>query len=200
MSQSKSLAKAGRPKITDNPDVVSLLVTSFQNGLNVRQACWQSGISHEAFYTRMRDDSTFADTMARAQQLPSIGARIAITAAIKQGDVSASKWWLERRDTAEFDKQNNEASPVLTNTKPVLTEEELTKIMARYKQALAYQYKAQKLSESTPREVGQAPPSSVTALYQMSDDEVLEIAQEEGVLSSMLSLGISPTLSLTNQV
>lgn len=198
MSQSQTPAKAGRPKVTDSPDVVSLLVTSFQNGLNVRQACWQSGISHEAFYARMRDDSVFADTMARAQQLPSIGARIAITGAIKQGDVSASKWWLERRDAAEFDRQSQEAATSVTAAE-LPTEEEMTEIMARYKHALAYQYKAQKLRESKPRQVGQAPPTSVTALYRMSDDEVLEMAQEEGVLSAMLNLGISPTLSLTNQ-
>lgn len=40
--------KRGRPKVTDKPDVVSLLVSAFRDGLTIRQACIQSGISHDA--------------------------------------------------------------------------------------------------------------------------------------------------------
>jgi len=54
--------KAGRPKATDKPDVVSILVTSFHSGMTVREACWQSGISHEAYYSRLRSDGQFGVT------------------------------------------------------------------------------------------------------------------------------------------
>jgi len=93
--------KGGRPKATTDK-VVSLLVTCFHNGLSVRQACWQSGISHEAYYQRLRNDVEFADTMNKAQELPSITARTNIMKAIRKGDVSTSRWWLERKEKDEF--------------------------------------------------------------------------------------------------
>lgn len=91
----------GRPTVI-TAKVVRLLVTSFHNGLTVRQACWQSGISHEAYYQRLRNDIDFADTMSKAQYLPSITARTNITKAIKKGDISSSRWWLERKEKDEF--------------------------------------------------------------------------------------------------
>lgn len=90
-----------RPTVVKDK-VVSLLVTSFHNGLTVRQACWQSGISHEAYYHRLRNDTEFADTMTKAQEYPSLTARANILKAIRKGEVSASKWWLERKDKDEF--------------------------------------------------------------------------------------------------
>lgn len=90
--------KPGRPKVTDKPDVVSLLVSAFRDGLSVRQACIQSGISHEAYYRRCRDDSEFADKMYYAQQSVLIAARKNVIKAVKSGDLRASQWWLEKHD------------------------------------------------------------------------------------------------------
>jgi len=97
----------GRPTVITDA-VVSKLIASFQNGLTIRQACWQSGISHEAYYQRIKADQHFADTMARAQQLPSMTARTNITKAIKGGDTGASKWWLEKKTKQEVISQNEE--------------------------------------------------------------------------------------------
>ncbi len=55
-----SKSKLGHPKVTDRADVVSLLVSAFRDGLTVRQACFQSGISHKVFYECCRDDQEFA--------------------------------------------------------------------------------------------------------------------------------------------
>ena len=90
----------GRPKVTDKPEVVSLLVSAFRDGLSVRQACIQSGISHEAYYRRCRDDGEFADKMYYAQQSVVIIARKNVIKAIKSGDLRASQWWLEKHDFA----------------------------------------------------------------------------------------------------
>lgn len=90
----------GRPKVTDKPDVVSLLASAFRDGLSVRQACIQSGISHEAYYRRCRDDGEFADKMYYAQQSVVITARKNVIKAIKGGDLRASQWWLEKHDFA----------------------------------------------------------------------------------------------------
>ena len=87
---------SGRPTVITTK-VVSLLVMSFQNGLTVREACWQSGISHEAYYNRLRSDEQFADTMAKAQSTVSVNAKGLIAKAIKKGDLGVAKWWLERK-------------------------------------------------------------------------------------------------------
>ena len=94
--------KPGRPKVTDKPDVVSLLVGAFRDGLTVRQACIQSGISHEAYYRRCREDNDFADKMYYAQQSVLIAARKNVIKAIKGGDLRASQWWLEQHSFANL--------------------------------------------------------------------------------------------------
>ncbi len=106
--------KPGRPKVTDKPDVVSLLVSAFRDGLNVRQACIQSGISHEAYYRRCREDADFADKMYYAQQTVLITARKTVIKAIQGGDLRASQWWLEKHD---FANQPEEPPPVTAETK-----------------------------------------------------------------------------------
>ncbi len=178
--------KTGRPKATDKPDVVSKLVASFHSGLTVRQACWQSGISHDAFYARMRDDADFSDTMTKAQAMPSLSARSVITQAIAQGDVSAAKWWLERRDREDFGKAEQQSAQVVQEEEVVMTEERTIEVYETYKTILAYQYRSRKMREVKSRLINQeeadgkgAMPSSVTRLYGMSDDEVLELAQQE---------------------
>lgn len=97
--------EAGRPTVI-TPEVVSLLIASFHSGLTVREACWQSGISHEAYYSRLRSDEQFADTMARAQSDITITAKKLVTKDIRNGSVSAAKWWLERNRTATESNPN----------------------------------------------------------------------------------------------
>lgn len=101
------MGSAGRPKVI-TPKIVSLLVTSFHNGLTVREACWQSGISHEAYYSRLRSDEQFADTMAKAQSDISIAAKVIVAKEIRSGSVSAAKWWLERHTQKDSDAKENE--------------------------------------------------------------------------------------------
>jgi hypothetical protein len=120
---------AGRPTVI-TPEVVSILVGCFQDGMTVREACWQSVISHEAYYSRVRSDEQFADTMARAQSLATVDARKVVIEAIKKGDLNTSKWWLERKAPDEFGR--NSANSLLevsnnTNIKEEinLTDEEL---------------------------------------------------------------------------
>lgn len=101
--------KTGRPKVTNKHDVVSLLVGAFRDGLTIRQACIQSGISHDAYYRRCREDADFADKMYFAQQTVMTLARKNVIKAIKGGDLRASQWWLEKHD---FVKQAEEPPPV----------------------------------------------------------------------------------------
>lgn len=103
MSNKRSV---GRPKVTDKQDVVSLLVASFHSGFTIREACWQSGISHEAYYQRLRSDVEFADIMVRAQSLTTMKAKQVIIAAIEKGNIGAARWWLERKASEEFGNKN----------------------------------------------------------------------------------------------
>lgn len=82
--------------------VVRDLVSSFQDGLNVTQACWQSGIGRTTYYDEYNSNPEFADKMDRARDFASMNARKVIVNDIKRGDQSAAKWWLERRNKDEF--------------------------------------------------------------------------------------------------
>lgn len=120
----------GRPKkIT--PEVVSILVNCLKNGMSVREACVQSVISHETYYSRVREDKHFADIMDRAQQVPTISARRVIVEAINNGSLSASKWWLERKAADEFGsapKIEADESSKLPNRFADMSDEEMNKL------------------------------------------------------------------------
>lgn len=119
--------RPGRPKVTDDDTVVSLLVTSFHSGMTVREACWQSGISHDAYYRRLQSDRQFSDTMARAQAMPTINSRKVIVEAINRGDMKAAKWWLERKARKEFGKQDNHMA--VTEKEPTPSAEDIERGM-----------------------------------------------------------------------
>ena len=122
---------AGRPTVI-NAEVVSVLVSSFNGGMTVREACWQSGISHEAYYNRLRSDEQFTDTMTRAQAVPTMNARRVVVEAISKGDVSASKWWLERKSGDEFGSNpaTIQVPEARTNRFATMSDEELSKLGA----------------------------------------------------------------------
>lgn len=117
----------GRPRATDRKDVVSLLVSSFHNGLTVREACWQSGISHEAYYGRLRIDEQFADTMAKAQSTILVTAKKLIVKEIREGNVAAAKWWLERKARDEFGHGSSDVnkSEVTNNQFATLSDDDM---------------------------------------------------------------------------
>lgn len=103
--------KAGRPTVI-TAEVVNILVGCFRNGMTVREACWQSGISHEAYYNHLRNNQQFVDIIARAQANPTMTARRVLVDAINNSDVSAAKWWLERKAADEF---GSSPKPVLAD-------------------------------------------------------------------------------------
>lgn len=101
--------KVGRPTVI-TPTTVNLLVTCFHNGLTVREACWQSGISHEAYYNRLRSDEQFADTMSKAQSDLAIQAKVMLANEVRSGSVSAAKWWLERYKPMQDAQETNQST------------------------------------------------------------------------------------------
>lgn len=91
----------GRPTIINEP-IVRKLERCLKDGMSIRQACWQSGISHDTFYSRCRADAEFSDRMQAAREYILTVAKANIINGIKKGDTKLSQWWLERRARAEF--------------------------------------------------------------------------------------------------
>lgn len=174
------MGKKGRPRVVTG-SVVSLLVACFHNGLTVRQACWQSGISHEAYYRTLKIDSVFADKMNKAQQIPSITARTNIMSAIKKGDISASKWLLERKDKEEFSSKHD----VVMQSEIDMASEAITEVMSEALTTLdsliVYRYKLHKhaLINNYCVEQGIDKNGPLKALYDLSNDELLRLAHRD---------------------
>lgn len=116
---------AGRPKVI-TPEVVSILVASFHSGLTIREACWQSGISHEAYYSRLRTDDLFADTMAKAQGEVMISAKKLVADSIRTGNINSAKWWVDRYDKQKEDRTDE--PEISSAVGQVLSPEEQLKI------------------------------------------------------------------------
>jgi hypothetical protein len=88
----------GRPQTEGVLENETALIASFQNGLNITQACLQVGIQKTQYYREIKRNKRFSDKMALAQQFATTAARHNIVVAINNKDVATSKWYLERKD------------------------------------------------------------------------------------------------------
>jgi hypothetical protein len=99
-------------------DKESILIASLQNGLNVRQACLQAGISHTAFYDEKARNAGFSDRIDMAEQFANQKARQNIVKSINAGNVADSWKYLERKDP-EFKPKSE--SDLLSGGQPLKT-------------------------------------------------------------------------------
>lgn len=105
-----SNSKAGRPsKMT--PALVSKLEDAFKFGATVTEACYLSGISREMFYQHYRSNQEFSDKIERARSWLSVKAKHNIADAIMKGDIKASVWLLEKRDSLPTPTAEEEVPP-----------------------------------------------------------------------------------------
>ena len=82
----------------------------FMKGLNVTECCHYAEISRNCFYEYLEKHPDFKDRIEELQSNPSTTAKLNVVEAIENGDTELSKWWLERRNKAEFSlKQEIEA-------------------------------------------------------------------------------------------
>lgn len=179
---------AGRPTVL-TPKVVSKLEALLGVGLTVREACLESEISHETYYSRLRSDLQFADKMAKAQSNVNSMAKKIVAGKIISGDVKTAKWWLERSDKKELEqKQTNE--PVQTSAAEETAEpsslDELIELYEGYERLIALMYKQSLMYElyQLP-EVERHEPHS--KLNTMSDRELYELAIEKHGLAQVTS-------------
>lgn len=170
---------SGRPTVITTR-VVSLLVASFQNGLTVREACWQSGISHEAYYSRLRSDEQFADTMAKAQSTVSVNAKGLIAKAIKKGDLGVAKWWLERKSRNEFGRDTVPEPETPSDDVSKYTEDEIAEIYKDYTMLAISEYKHKEMARIS--KLGLPEPekySRYNELYALPDSKILKLIYDE---------------------
>lgn len=89
--------RVGRP--TDmTPTTVTKLIAAFNNGFNVSEACYYSGISRQTYYRWLEADSDFSDIMEHARQAPNRKAKEIVVQAINGGDAQLAFRYLQARD------------------------------------------------------------------------------------------------------
>ena len=79
-------------------EVVDKLEESFSWNSSVKTACALVGVSTDAYYDELKRNSDFRLRMERAQEYVSSLADRTIAKAIRDGDVSTSRWMKERSD------------------------------------------------------------------------------------------------------
>ena len=99
----------GRPReIT--PTVVQQLERSFQAGLNISEACVANNVARSTFYDYLKYDKSFSDRISVLRTKPQIKAKLNIANAINEGDISTSKWYLEKTSDEFAVKNKHEIS------------------------------------------------------------------------------------------
>ncbi len=93
----------GRPTVFDEA-TVQKLEDAFREGFSVATACSLSGISRSAYYDHYNANEDFKDKMKVAREWVTQRAKQVVVKAINNNDLSAAKWWLERRGSDEFGK------------------------------------------------------------------------------------------------
>ncbi len=89
--------RIGRP--TDmTPTTVTKLMAAFNNGFNVQEACFYSGISKQTYYRWLKEDPDFSDLMERAKSAPNSKAKEIVIQAINGGDAQLAFRYLQARD------------------------------------------------------------------------------------------------------
>ncbi len=99
----------GRPReITKR--VVQQLEKSFQAGLNISEACVANNVARSTFYDYLKFDPDFSDRINILKTKPQIKAKYNIANAINEGDISTSKWYLEKTSDEFASKNKHEIS------------------------------------------------------------------------------------------
>ncbi len=163
MAKSVSENKAGRPTVI-TPKVVSKLEALFSVGLTVREACLESGISHEAYYSRVRSDEQFADKMANAQNNLTNTAKKVVAYKLMDQDAKTAMWWLDRLDKKEMAKQQavTDGLPTAeTETEP-LSFEDMIELYEGYEMMLGLKHKMELEYPNYPRTNNMKPMESYT--------------------------------------
>lgn len=95
------MAKVGRPTVMTKA-TIQKLEDGFMKGLTDEQCCDYADISSSTLYNYCNEHPEFMEKKERLKNSPSVKAKINVVEAIESGDIELSKWWLERKNKAEF--------------------------------------------------------------------------------------------------
>lgn len=93
--------KVGRPSVI-NEKTLRKLEIFIASGMSVSASCYMAGISKSTYYEHKELDKEFADRMRMAEEWATFRARQVVLQAIDNGDVTAARWYLERKARFEF--------------------------------------------------------------------------------------------------
>lgn len=112
----------GRPTVITD-DVVQKLENVFKLGVTDAVACNYAKIAERTFYDHLRSDEGFRSLIQAAKDYARILACSVVIDAIKNKDIQAAKWFLEKRYPEEFGTQvptvlvqNNQISNQVVST------------------------------------------------------------------------------------
>lgn len=104
-AQNENKRPVGRPEISE--ESVGKLLDALSWGCSVTDACNFAEISRDSYYEYCKRHPEFSDKCEYLKAATSIHARMAISNAIKSGDVATAKWYLERKHKDEFSTKQN---------------------------------------------------------------------------------------------
>lgn len=124
----------GRPTVIDET-TVRKLEQAFRDGLSVSEACFVSGIGRRTFYDHKASDDRFALRMELAKGYVTLRAKKVVVQSIKEGNLNAAKWYLERKARNEFGSHPIDEDDEW-NTQKATTQHTVLKVIAAQLTAL----------------------------------------------------------------
>ncbi len=91
----------GRPTVMDEV-AVAKLEDAFAKGCTVTEACLLTDISRNTYYDYIKINPSFSDRVEVLKEKVTLHARMNLAASIAGGDLTDSKWYLERKKRDEF--------------------------------------------------------------------------------------------------
>lgn len=107
-----------RPTVM-TPEVIDELEKRFRDGATNLEAI-EGLISEDTFYDHQKRNPEFAARMDMAKEYTTEIARGVVSKAIKRGDRDTAKWWLERKNKAQFSTKTETDIRVKELPKPIM--------------------------------------------------------------------------------
>lgn len=100
------MSDVGRPTVM-TPEAVGKLEDAFSKGCTITEACLLADISRDSYYDYIKLNPDFSNKVEMLREKPAMHARMNIAASILGGDLTDSKWYLERKKKSEFSSSTN---------------------------------------------------------------------------------------------
>lgn len=119
------MEKNSRNKFTYKTDeeLKELIIKYWGYGMNDTEVCAILDISRDRFRSIITSDSELAEIRDIVKHKPQAKARLNIVTQIDEGDLETSKWYMERKNKAEF--SNKIGLDISAELSPISAEEKL---------------------------------------------------------------------------